>query len=94
MNKDEPTTKPADTSSRPALIATVAILFLAFVAVGVYTWITLSDSELTVNGDVALVLGILGTVALGAGLMGLVFFSNRHGYDDKVGGRGTSQKRD
>ncbi len=33
-------------------------------------------------GVTALILGGLGTVALGGGLMTLVFFSSRHGYDD------------
>ena len=80
--------------SHGALIATVALLVLAFIAVGVYTWVTLSDSEMSVNGDIALVLGILGTVGLGVGLMGLLFFSNRYGYDEKVGGGKAAPKRD
>jgi hypothetical protein len=33
-------------------------------------------------GWIALILGSLATIALGAGLMFLVFWSNRRGYDD------------
>jgi hypothetical protein len=69
------------------LIVTAGILILAFIAVGIYTWVTLSGSELSINGGIALVLGILGTIALGVGLMALLFFSSRYGYDEKVGGR-------
>jgi len=32
------------------------------------------------------VLGTLGTAGLGVGLMALVFYSNRYGYDERVGG--------
>jgi len=34
------------------------------------------------NGMAALVIGGIGTLALGGGLMALVFFSSRRGYDD------------
>jgi len=34
------------------------------------------------NGVAALVLGGIGTLALGGGLMALVFYSSRRGYDD------------
>jgi hypothetical protein len=66
----------------PGLVVLVSLLIVA-----VYLWVTLGDSQLSTNGVVALALGILGTVALGAGLMALVFYSHRHGYDDRVAGR-------
>jgi hypothetical protein len=37
------------------------------------------------GGWVALVLGVLATLALGIGLMALVFISNKRGYDDPGG---------
>jgi hypothetical protein len=38
-----------------------------------------------VHGVAALAIGAIGTVALGGGLMALVFFSSRRGYDENVG---------
>jgi hypothetical protein len=38
------------------------------------------------GGYVALALGILGTAALAGGLMALLFYSQRRGYDDAAGG--------
>jgi hypothetical protein len=35
-----------------------------------------------VVGYLALVGGVVATLALGMGLMGLAFYSSRHGYDD------------
>jgi hypothetical protein len=39
---------------------------------------------MSLHGLVALTLGAVATFALGAGLMALVFFSNRRGYDDRA----------
>lgn len=33
-------------------------------------------------GTIAMILGVLFTIAIGAGLMGLIFYSSRRGYDD------------
>ncbi len=43
-------------------------------------WETVPD-RMTTNGFIAMTLGIVFTVALGAGLMALLFWSNRKGYD-------------
>lgn len=40
---------------------------------------------MSVHGYIALGLGALFTFALTAGLMALVFYSSRHGYDDEAG---------
>jgi len=65
--------------------AVAAILSLSAMAVAVYAWIALGASEMTTTGYVALVLGGMATLALGAGLMGLIFYSNRKGFDDIAG---------
>ncbi|HWI27969.1 MAG TPA: hypothetical protein VN668_13430 [Stellaceae bacterium] len=80
-----------DSPKRPpqrALIVFAAIIVAALLAIGVYTWRSLGPVEMDFNGYVALILGALGTIGLGCGLMALVFFSHRHGYDDQVGGGG------
>jgi len=38
-------------------------------------------------GWIALGFGVLVTIAIGSGLMFLVFYSSRHGYDDAVGSK-------
>ena len=45
-------------------------------------WIGLGDSEISGAGWLAMGLGVIVTLALGIGLMALVFISNRRGYDE------------
>jgi hypothetical protein len=47
-------------------------------------WARLAGIEMSTAGIVALVLGGVLTLALGGGLMFLVFYSARKGYDDQV----------
>jgi hypothetical protein len=56
-------------------------LVAAVVIVAVVNWIGIGASGIDFNGWIALVLGVLVTLALGIGLMALVFISNRRGYD-------------
>ena len=46
----------------------------------VYGW-NLTDGAISPNGYIALTLGVVLSMALGGGLMALVFWSHRHGYD-------------
>lgn len=46
-------------------------------------WFAMGDVEISFHGMLALVLGAVLTFALAAGLMFLVFFSSRRGYDDQ-----------
>jgi hypothetical protein len=78
--------RPSGRGNRVAVAVTAVVLALALVAIGIYAWRTLGASELTVHGYIALVLGVTGTIVLGVGLMVLVFYSNRYGYDERVGG--------
>jgi hypothetical protein len=45
-------------------------------------WTGIGDSEISAAGWLAMGLGVIVTLALGIGLMALVFFSSRHGYDE------------
>ncbi len=45
------------------------------------TWAGLNDVEISTHGKIALGLGVTITFAFGAGLMFLVFYSSRKGYD-------------
>jgi hypothetical protein len=65
------------------IATTVAVS--AVLAVAVVTgefWSGTGDSEISEAGWFAMGLGIFVTLVLGIGLMSLVFFSNRRGYDE------------
>jgi len=73
-------------SQRRAIAIAGCLIVASLVAIGLYAWFSFGDMAMTTSGYIALVLGIAGTMALAIGLMSLVFFSNRYGYDDQVGG--------
>ena len=67
------------------IVATAAVAAVVAVAVVIAEfWSSIGDSGITVAGWFAMGLGIIVTLALGIGLMSLVFFSNRRGYDETV----------
>lgn len=63
-------------------IAVTAVAAIAIV-IGKF-WNDLGASEISVAGWLALSFGIITTLALGFGLMALMFISNRRGYDDRA----------
>ncbi|HUA56439.1 MAG TPA: hypothetical protein VMB81_29925 [Candidatus Sulfotelmatobacter sp.] len=80
----------ATTPSRPyrqtIALAGILIAFLAAAAIySVHVWDELGDTPMSTSGYVALVIGVLAATAVGTGLMGLVFYSSRHGIDDEAG---------
>jgi hypothetical protein len=60
-------------------------VLIGFLAVGIWYgvagWRALGDVEISAFGWVALIAGSLITVAVGASLMALVFYSSRHDLD-------------
>ena len=68
-------------------IAIAGFLSLSMLAVAVYLWLSLGDVEMSGMGIIALIGGGLATLALGVGLMSLVFYSNRKGFDERAGAR-------
>jgi len=86
MSKPDPQT-PASPRSHLLLGAVGIVAVAALVGLGVYTWQSLGAVEMDASGYIALVLGVLGTAALGGGLMTLLFYSHRRGYDDAAGGK-------
>jgi hypothetical protein len=68
-----------------AVVAVLLCLLAAAAGVGWWGWNQLADVEMGLHGYIALALGVLATTALGVGLMWLVYYSDRHGYDDEVG---------
>jgi hypothetical protein len=69
-----------------ALVIVVLTLLLAAASVVAYwSWQELAEVEIGFHGYVALGLGVGLTILLWVGLMSLVFFSSRRGYDDEAG---------
>ena len=72
----------------PGMQKTAVILpLLAFLAAAVwfayYVWATDAGPPLPASGYVAMGLGILFSLVVGIGLMALIFYSHRHGYDER-----------
>jgi hypothetical protein len=68
---------------------TLLLLSLGGILVGAcvwsgWVWMSLGNAEISTHGMIALTLGIVVSVAVGVGLMALVFFSSRRGFDDQV----------
>ena len=66
-----------------ALTAFIAVIML--VGIALYAYLFVGDLGLSVNGYIALIAGALGTALLAAGLMSLLYLSNRRGYDEEAG---------
>ena len=58
------------------------VLLVAALAFAWFGWTGLADVDLSVGGYVALAVGVVATLAVGCGLMALMFYSHRHGYDE------------
>ena len=75
----------SSTSTRIA-VAIVVVAVLALVGVIAEFWSGIGNSEISLAGWLAMGFGVVVTLALGIGLMALVFFSSRRGYDEAAGG--------
>lgn len=68
---------------------TIIVTLTALLGLAIYgamdVWGGMESTAISVHGWIALGAGVLVTFALGAGLMFLVFYSNRQGYDDQDG---------
>jgi hypothetical protein len=51
------------------------------------TFSRMSGDEIPLYGYVAIAGGVMVSLLVGGGLMALVFYSHRHGYDDDVSGK-------
>jgi len=65
-------------------VAILLALLAASAGVALWAWREIGEVEISRHGLIALGLGATATFLLGAGLMALVFFSNRRGYDDQA----------
>jgi hypothetical protein len=63
-----------------AVLAAIAIGIVAY-----FVWDNADDETVSIHAYIALALGVVLTLGVGGGLMALVFFSARQGYDERVG---------
>jgi hypothetical protein len=62
------------------------VLFAILVAAGWFAaraWTAVSGPPMPAAGYAAMILGIVFSLVVGCGLMALVFYSSRYGYDDQ-----------
>jgi hypothetical protein len=72
-------------SNRIGTIALVAVLFVllgAAVGYAVHAFTALQCPPMPAAGYLAMGLGVLFSLVVGIGLMALLFYSSRHGYDE------------
>jgi hypothetical protein len=62
------------------VIVSLGVMLGAAIWFMFYGW-NLTDAQIDTNGYIALTLGVVMSTLLGGGLMALVFWSNRKGYD-------------
>ncbi len=68
------------------LLTVTLMSLLAFAVWGfAVAWRMSGNAPISVHGYVALGLGVVLSLVLGFGLMGLAFYSSRRGYDDDQG---------
>jgi hypothetical protein len=72
----------------PGALGTIALVvgLVAILAAALWyaagAWISLGGPPMPTSGYVAMALGIAFSLVIGCGLMALLFYSSRHGYDE------------
>jgi hypothetical protein len=70
----------------------VIVALFALLAVAVWfagaAWTRFGGDAIPLYGYVAIAGGVVFSLLIGGGLMALVYYSNRHGFDDLSGGDG------
>ena len=64
------------------LLIVLISLFAATVMTVYFGWTSAKDTDVPTSGFVAMAIGVIFSLAVGFGLMALVFYSSRKGYDE------------
>jgi hypothetical protein len=65
-----------------AILAILLMLLVGTIVVSYLGWMSAAGTDVPASGYLALVLGVIFSLAVGVGLMALVFYSSRAGYDE------------
>ena len=65
-----------------ALVVALLAIFAAAVWYAASAWISISGPPMPAVGYVAMTFGVVISLVVGCGLMALLFYSSRHGYDE------------
>ena len=76
-----PSTPQGGKLARWLVIAVLCAMLVAACVLGYLGW-TSTDTSVPASGYVALVLGVVFSLVVGVGLMALVYYSSRKGYDE------------
>jgi hypothetical protein len=87
MAMADPPDAPNKTLRIAGAIVLFGALFAILIAAGWYAvgaWNAVGGAPIPRAGYIAMILGIVFSLIVGCGLMALLFYSHRHGYDDQV----------
>jgi hypothetical protein len=79
-----PTTKTGARLGSAALAAALLGILALSARYASRAWTSVDGPPLPTQGYVAMIIGVVFSVALGGGLMALVFYSSRYGYDEEA----------
>jgi hypothetical protein len=65
-----------------AVLAVLLLMLVGTVVVSYLGWTNAAGTDVPASGYIALALGVIFSLAVGFGLMALVFYSSRAGYDE------------
>ena len=65
-----------------AIIVPLLALLAASIWFAIYAWTAIEGPAVPVEGQIAMGLGIVFSLLVGCGLMALLFYSSRRGYDE------------
>ena len=68
-----------------AILAILLIVLVGTAIVSYLGWTSAAGTDVPASGYIALALGVIFSLAVGVGLMALVFYSSRAGYDEPAG---------
>ena len=66
---------------KSTLVVTALLALLVTLWWAIYAWNSV-DVEISIHGYIAMILGIVFSLVIGCGLIALMFYSHRHGYDE------------
>lgn len=65
-----------------AILVVLLIMLIGTIVVSYLGWTSAAGTDVPASGYIALALGVIFSLAVGFGLMALVFYSSRAGYDE------------